>query len=44
LIVNGDDASQEEDAAKTIEILGLAHPVDIGLFEELNHAESTSLL
>ena len=44
LMVNGDHAGYKEDAAKTIEILGLAHPVDVGLFEQLNHAESTSLL
>ncbi len=30
---NGGPAGDEQDAAKGIEILGFAHPVDIGLFE-----------
>jgi hypothetical protein len=43
-MIDGDHTGYKENGAKAIEILGLTHPVDVGLFEELNHAESTSLL
>src|SRR6202012_3483141 len=35
----GDEPCDEKNGAQAVEILGLAHPVDIGLFKELNHAE-----
>ena len=35
----GDEPCDEENGAQAVEIFGLAHPVDIGLFKELNHAE-----
>src|ERR1700676_29806 len=34
----GSPARKQENAAKGIEILGFAHPIDAGLFEELDHA------
>jgi hypothetical protein len=40
---NRSPSSEEKNAAQGIEILGFAHPVDAGLFEELDHAFSTSL-
>ena len=35
---NRSPPGEEKNAAQGIEILGLAHPVDVGLFEELDHA------
>ncbi len=39
---NRSPPSEEKNTAQGIEILGFAHPVDIGLFEELNHADFAS--
>ncbi len=43
-VENRNPPSEEKNAAQGIEILGLAHPVDVGLFEELDHAAFASLL
>src|SRR6267154_1151028 len=40
---NRSPSSEEKNAAQGIEILGFAHPVQIGLFEELDHAAFASL-
>ena len=32
------DACQQQQSAERVEVLRLAHPVDIGLFEKLDHA------
>ena len=39
LVQPGDEPCDEENGAQAVEVFGLAHPVDIGLFKELNHAE-----
>jgi hypothetical protein len=40
---NRSPPSEEKNAAQGIKILGFAHPVDVGLFEELDHAFFASL-
>src|SRR5206468_3756533 len=37
LLPNGKPACEEKNGAQGIEILGLAHPIDVGLFKELDH-------
>ena len=39
---NRNPAGEQKNRAQRIEILSFAHPVDIGLFEELYHAGSAS--
>ncbi len=36
----GAPADEQQESAQCEEILGFAHPVDVGLFEELDHAVS----
>jgi hypothetical protein len=35
---NRGPANKQQNTAESKEILGLAHPIDVGLFEELDHA------
>jgi hypothetical protein len=41
---NGGPAGEKENTAEGVEILRFTHPVDVGFFEELDHATGTSLL
>src|SRR5579871_3005649 len=43
LLPNGDPTSEKKNGAEGIEILGFAHPINVGLFEELDHSAFTSL-
>jgi hypothetical protein len=41
---NGNPAGEKQNSAEGVKILRFTHPVDVGFFEELDHATLTSLL